>query len=286
MGFQVSKEKYIKAILKYLFTDDTNVQSHYTYFGRSKLKVIFHMTLYEIRKKQRENFMKKNLPNHVKKDHPFIYFPLHQEQERVLLIGAPFYVNQIEIIKNIAKSLPIGYNLCVKDHPAMNLRGWRDISEMKEIMKIHNVILLHPETKSEKLIEESELVISIKGSDSIQAAFKKKPSIIFEKVGLYDLPSIHKIESISELPNAIKISLKKNVNVNDLQRYTYHVSSKSFEFRYHTIQHALEDVFKVGGYYANNEIDSEKMVKTLEKFKSELSFVASKFIERIFNEKD
>ena len=103
----------------------------------------------------------------------------------------------------------------------------------------------------------------------------------FEKVGLFDLPSIHKIESVSELPDVIKNSLKKSVNVDDLTRYRHYVSLSSFEFRYHTIQHAIEDKVKIGGYNANSEIDSNEMFGILEKFKSELSFVASKFIEKI-----
>jgi len=282
--FQDSLSKYTKAIFKYLFTTDTNVQSHFTYFGRTKIKVIFKMLLYELRKKQRENFMKRNLTQNIENDSHFIYFPLHQEQERVLLIGAPFYVNQFEVIQNIAKSLPIGYKLYVKDHPAMNHRGWRSVSEMKKIMKLHNVKLIHPFTDPDKLIEQSDLVISIKGSTVIHAAFHRKPSITFEKIGLCHLPSIHKLESISELPQAIKTSLRKNVNLDDLQKYLYYVRSQSFEFRYQTIRDGFEDMLKIGGYYANIEIESEKICSLLEKYKSELIFIASKYIERIRNQ--
>ena len=53
-----------------------------------------------------------------------------------------FYTNQIEIIRHIAKSLPIGYKLCVKEHPAMNTRGWRSVSDYKEIMD-NNLAPIH-----------------------------------------------------------------------------------------------------------------------------------------------
>ena len=38
--FQTSRSKFFKAFLKFLFTRDTNIQTHYTYFGRPKVKVI------------------------------------------------------------------------------------------------------------------------------------------------------------------------------------------------------------------------------------------------------
>ena len=68
-----------------------------------------------------------------------------------------------------------------------------------------------------------------------------------------------------------------------LQKYIYHVSSQSFEFRYHTIQHVFQDVFNIGGYYANTELCSEKISSIIEKYKPELALVASKYIEKIKN---
>ena len=73
-----------------------------------------------------------NAEFHIETKKPFIFFPLHLEQEMSLLIQAPFYTNQLEIIKNLVKSLPIGYELYVKEHPLMYVRSWRKISIYKE----------------------------------------------------------------------------------------------------------------------------------------------------------
>ena len=106
--------------------------------------------------------------------------------ERILLIGAPFFINQFEVIRNIANSLPVGYRLYVKDHVVMNYRGWRSINEMKKIMSLPNVMLFHPSVDSSELIKKSKLVISIAGSSSIEAAFYNKQSISLENVGMYN----------------------------------------------------------------------------------------------------
>jgi len=283
--FQKSTKKYTKAALNYLFTNDENVKTHYTYFGRTKFKVIFKMIHYELRKKYRENFMEKNLEHNITKSKKFVYFPLHQDQERILLIGAPFFRNQFESIKNIAFSLPVGFMLYVKDHTAMNARGWRSVNEMEKIMALPNVKLFHPIVNSKELIEKSELVVSTKGSSAIESGFYKKPSICFGKIGMYQISTMTNVKSIKDLPKIIKESLEKKVDENEIRRYEKMVYKNTFEFPLSNINDAFEDVFKIGGYYANVEIKSEKMLEFLKRYEKELTFLAMKHVEKINNYK-
>ena len=44
---------------------------------------------------------------------------------------------------------------------------------------------------------------------------------------------------------------------------------------------AFEDEFKIGGYYANAPIESKTMSEFLEKYRKELTFLATKHIEKI-----
>ena len=57
--------------------------------------------------------MENNLETEIEHNEKFIYFPLGVDEERNLLIAAPYYTNQIEVIRHIVKSLPIGYVLYV-----------------------------------------------------------------------------------------------------------------------------------------------------------------------------
>ena len=59
------------------------------------------------------------------------------------------------------------------------------------------------------------------------------------------------------------------------------VNEQSFESEYGKIYAEFEDQFKVGGYYINVEIDSQKMIDILEKFKPELTHLALIHIEKI-----
>jgi len=123
------------------------------------------------------------------------------------------------MIRQIAQSLPIGYKLLVKDHTVMQSRGWRKISQMKEIMEMANVKLVHPEMNSYDIFPKCSLVITIGGTASIEAAFFNKPSISFREVGHIKLPSINVVKNPHELPNAIKTSLNEVVNPDDVSKF-------------------------------------------------------------------
>ena len=98
-----SKISLIKAALKYIFSSENNSKTHYTYFGRTKFKVLTNYLSDLLRVRYRKNWIDKNLEYSIKPNVPFIYFPLHLDEEMSLLIQAPFYTNQLEIIKNIEK---------------------------------------------------------------------------------------------------------------------------------------------------------------------------------------
>ena len=279
--FQNSKIKYFQAILKFLVSNNTNIKTHYTYYGRSKFAVLKGTIFNIIKKRRRESFINKNLIRDIKNKKPLIYFPLQVEPERTILIAAPNYTNQIEVITNIAKSLPPGYELYVKEHPVNVLRQWRSISDYKKIMKLPNVKLIHPLVKSEDLIKKSSLVITISGTAGLEAAFYNKPSIVFADLDYSILPSVHKIKTIDELPYAIKASLKKEVKVSDLSRYINLIEENSYEIDFDNIDSDFDHSFHYDGFSADVEIPIEKMRLFLERHSAAFDKIAAECIKKI-----
>tara|TARA_B100001765_G_scaffold153560_1_gene98949 strand:- start:1137 stop:2660 length:1524 start_codon:yes stop_codon:yes gene_type:complete len=279
--FVTGKKKLAKAAASYLFSDNSNIKTHYSYYGRNKTKVLFKTISYRLKYRIRESFMNKNLNLSVKTKSPFIYFPLTQEIERALFLGAPFYLDQFTLIKNVAKSLPIGYKLVVKDHPQMKHRGWRSVSEMKKIMDIPSVELVHPLSNSVELIKKSSLVFTINGSTSIEAAIYQKPSIILEDTGQFELPSMHKVNSLKELPTAIRTCLDKKVDTNDVVRYIKTIEKNSIAFEDQEILLRYLNLFHDSGYLANKELPVEKVKSFLEEYKTNFDDFAAFHIKVI-----
>ena len=277
--FLSSRKKFGKAALDYIISTDRNVKTHYSYFGRSKFKVLCKRLVYEIESKKRESFMNNNLKKNVQTTLPFVYFPLHQEVERALLLGAPFHTNQLENIKNVSKSLPIGYKLIVKEHPNMKYRGWRSIGEMKQIMSIPNVEFVHPSTNNLDLIKKSQLVFTINGSASVEAAMYGKPSIILANTGPFELPSMHKVSSWDDLPFSIRKYLNEKVKNDDILRFVNAVEKNSIIFDDQKILLDFHDIFYEGGFLANKELPEEQIKNFLKNYQTSVDSLAELHIQ-------
>ena len=279
--FQNSNTSYLKAAFSFLFSSNENTETHYSYYGRTKFRVLQKMLGYTLRKKSRESFMNNNLSKTIDTSKPFIYFPLHQIQERVLLLGAPYHTNQLEVIKHIVKSLPIGYNLVVKDPPIQVTRGWRSIAELKEIMELPNVQLVHWSIPSIDIIKKCSLVVTIKGSTAIEAAFYEKPAIVFSNVGYSQLKSVLQIRDFEKLPDAIRNSLNRNVELQDLSNYVELIKKHSFEFDYNSIYLDFANEFHHNGFSVDTSLSEPEVKKFLEKHSESFNFLAEQHINKI-----
>ena len=237
--FESHKFERYKAILNFFISKrGKNYNNRYSNLGKTRIKTLLDKFSRYFQRKSAISFMNKYFIKNLNDNTNFVYFALHSEPERALLIGAPYFANQISVIENIAKSLPMGYKLYVKDHPAQVVYGWRNISYYKQIMSLPNVEILHNSLTSAQIIPKSNLVISIGGTPGVEAIFHKKPSIVFTDQLYSDLPSVYQINNYEELPKAIELSLQKQVDINDLANFVEKIKKVSFNF---VINNIMED---------------------------------------------
>jgi len=279
--FGDDKSSILSAANEYLLkSDNSNIDTHYTYFGRSKSKVLLDaISSRVIKKKFRSSFLEKN-SSHKIQDDKFVYFPLQVDPDRSLLIGSPYLTNQIESIRNIAKSLPIGYKLIVKEHPGQN-REWRDISFYKEIIDIPNVKLIHPSVSSEEMYKKCSLVITSGGSSGFEAAFFQKPTIVFSDTIYNRLDSVSKINSMDKLSSAVKECIKKEISSDNLDKFLVFLDKYSFEFDLFGYIFIEAKEFFHDSVLIDVEIKQNKMKKFLEKNSKLIDVVGNELIKEI-----
>jgi len=283
-----SKFSLLKAAFELLFkSDNSNIRTHYTYYGRTKLRVLFKEIKSLITKKQRENFINKNLLHFDSKIKPFIYLPLHIEPERSLLIAAPRFSDQIETIQQVTKNLPEGVDLYVKEHPLQGpARNWRDISFYKQIISNSNIKLFHPSVDSSLLMKNSELVISVGGTSCFEAGFFGKPSIMFADLGYSLIPSVKKLNSYDELHDAINQCLTTNVEPNYIKKYVDLLEENSFDFDILDFQIKYLNWFYFSGNLVDVSIDEKQMEIFLSNNEQILKKLAFEFINKIEHHND
>jgi hypothetical protein len=136
----------------------------------------------------------------------FAFFPLHKEPEISTLLFATFYKDQLWLIKQISRSLPLDFKLYVKEHTAMV--GSRTRNFYKELKKIPNVKLIKPTVEGLTLINEAKLILTISGTAGWEAIQLKKPVITFGDVFYNRLPMVKKCIAIERLPYLVKEQLE------------------------------------------------------------------------------
>jgi len=279
--FGTSKLQTLRAIVKFLISDNKNIKTNYNYYGRTKIRVFFYTINSILKKKYREYFMKRNLATKVDCDIKFVYFPLGVDMERNLLIAAPFFTNQIEIIRHVAKSLPVGYDLYVKESPAAATRSWQSIADYKKIMEIPNVTLIHPKIDSENLVKHCSLVVTVGGSTGFQAAFYEKSSIIFSDTVYSILPSVQQIKNLEELPKAVRLGLQMKVNNSDLDKYITLLDEQSFEIDLYEYQNKFANTFYYNSWLVDTEIHEQTLKLFMESNESTLSKLSLEYSKKI-----
>lgn len=279
--FLQSKKSMIHAVLNFITSKNSNVKTHYTYFGRTKSKVLQKYFFDMIRTKIRKNFIDKNLSYDTNIDSKFLFLPLHLEQEHSLLVLAPYYTNQLEFIKHVLKSMPIGYKLVIKEHPAMFARSWHSIQFYKEIMKMPNVIFMHPTVDSNKLLKSCSLVVTVGGSVSFEAGYYNKPAIIFIETSWSMLPHIHKVNSIESLTGIIISALEKSYDQKEFLNYIRYIEENSFEHNPFKTAQIVQNYFHYGGFSVDVDITEEKIKKFTTENYDEIKYLTMQYMKKI-----
>jgi hypothetical protein len=148
-----------------------------------------------------ERRMKQTKPTHGR----LFYFALHMQPEFTTDVRAPFLTNQLALIHYIAKSLPPGYDLMVKEHPAM--KGYRDLSYYQRLKEMYNVHLMSPRTDSHELIKACDAVFTITGTTGWEGLLYGKPVIAFGPLCYGFAEGIYKCPEIGQLRFLIKKAL-------------------------------------------------------------------------------
>ena len=176
----------------------------------------------------------------------FIFFPLHLEPEASTMVRATLSC-QLFLIEQIAKVLPNGWYLYIKEHPEQfntvqfnkyfhkSVANFRNIDFYKRVSEIDNVKLIKISVPSSVLINKSKAVTSIAGSSLIESVVKKKPVIVWGNGCTFIelLEEVFTIRKLSDLENAInRIKNGYNPQYDDfsdiIKKYVISVNYKNF----------------------------------------------------------
>lgn len=196
------------------------------------------------------------------KNEKYVYIPLHLMPESTTFVKAPMYINELLIIEQVSKSLPAGWMLYVKEHPAMI--GERKLSFYKKVNQLSNVkmVSINYYKDPKPWIINAQGVITITGTSAYEAAMLGKKSIVFGNVPFTLIDGVTSVSSFEELPELLA-SFGVVDNIKSCAAYIAAVKSVGTEIRLKYLMDEGEEIIK--GKKAISD-DFQKQVEQLEDF--------------------
>lgn len=159
----------------------------------------------------------------------YAYFALHYQPEMTTMVLAPFWQDQLTLVENIARSLPPGLRLYVKEH--LPMLGSRPLGYYDRLRKIPNVRLVSPSLSSLELARGAEIVLTITGTVGWEALLLERPVVTFGRVFYNAVECVQKCRAIEDLPAMIRSCLARSPHdERQVEAYVAALLAESFEF--------------------------------------------------------
>jgi hypothetical protein len=134
----------------------------------------------------------------------YVFYPMHHEPEMSLSVQSRSYLNQIEVVRNIAQSLPVGWEVLIKEHPAS--MGRRPLSYYRKLLAVPGVRFMDPGVNSREIVGHARIVITISGSIGFEAVVRGKPVICFGHASYDLLPPeiVRRVTAFDDIPEHVR----------------------------------------------------------------------------------
>lgn len=133
---------------------------------------------------------------------PFAFYPLHYQPEASTLVHGSYFDNQLEVVGNLARSMPAGWDLVVKEH--FYMAGQRRLSFYRELRRIPNVRLIALSVPTNRLIREAAVITVVTSTCGLEASLIGRPVVMFGDYPWDYAPTVHKVKALADLPALIR----------------------------------------------------------------------------------
>jgi len=135
----------------------------------------------------------------------FLLYPMHFHPESSTSILSGTYLNEYEVIRNIAFNLPQGMILYVKDH--ISAWGYPSLDFYTKLKSLPNVRVLAPTENTKALIKKSSAIITLTSTVGYEALLLGKKVFLFGRVFYENHKDVVKITSPANLFDILQSNL-------------------------------------------------------------------------------
>lgn len=140
----------------------------------------------------------------------YLIYPLHFHPEASTSILAGSWLDEYEVIRNIAFNLPEGMRLYVKDH--ISAWAYPTLEFYRRIRALPNVTLLPPEAPTKELVRGSAAVITLTSTVGYEALLLQRRVFLYGRVFYEFHKGVVRVESPARLHALLQEHLARPVD--------------------------------------------------------------------------
>lgn len=160
----------------------------------------------------------------------FVFLPLQVHSDSQIILNSPLIDDMYQLVNKVYDSLQIfnekydkNYWLVVKEHPSDY--GRVNYSGFKKKYKNKKIIFL-TKTPAEKLIEKSELVITINSTVGLESLSRSKNVITLGKAFYNINDLVYNCQSLAKIPDKIAEAAKNDFNYDLANKFLYYLKEE------------------------------------------------------------
>lgn len=125
------------------------------------------------------------------------YFPMHVQPESSIDVMGSYFSDQLKLIKDIRRALPVDTTLLIKEHP--NFLDMSNYNFFKKVKLIPGIKLVRYDVSTFDVLRRSDIVFTVSGTTAYQAGLLGIPAITFCPMFFEGLSSVHSCTNIIAL---------------------------------------------------------------------------------------
>lgn len=140
----------------------------------------------------------------------YLLYPLHFHPESSTSILAGTWLNEYEVIRNIAFNLPEGFRLYVKDHASA--WAYPSLDFYERLRALPNIRLLPPEAPTKQLIRNAEAIITLTSTVGYEALLLRRRVFLYGEVFYSFHKGVTRVENPSQLHQLLRENIYKPID--------------------------------------------------------------------------
>jgi len=129
----------------------------------------------------------------------FVFFPLHVQPELAVSPLGGHFEEQLEAIRLVARYLPSGWRIIVKEHPDQSVYWHRPSGFYKNLTQVSKVDFVGPDFSVNELLKVCRAVITISSSIGRQAIITGRPVGLLGSTWWSAAPGVFKVSTGKEM---------------------------------------------------------------------------------------